>query len=182
MITGEPLKVCRQVKHCKKGFCEIIQMGLTERHVCIWNFWENLLFCCVSCLFEKVLHDFQKNFHANVLAVFMAYTWPRVLSMTIKSHLPYVVVKKQIGTKKAIWKKWFFRFYAKIAADTGFRSAALEKRKNTTKNKKSKLFKMLYWIFCQLFFSFSAIVRIFLDHWYNLFYSHYFCFKFGRML
>jgi len=29
-ITREPLKVRQQVKHCKKGFCEIFQMGLTE--------------------------------------------------------------------------------------------------------------------------------------------------------
>ena len=32
-------------------------------------------------------------------------------------------------------------FYAIIAADTGFQSAALEQRKNTTNSKKSKLFK-----------------------------------------
>jgi len=32
-------------------------MGLTERYVCISNFWEN-----------AVLDDFQKHFHANILA------------------------------------------------------------------------------------------------------------------
>jgi len=61
-ITREPLKVCRQVKHCKKGFREIFQIGLTASYVCTWNFWENPLFCFVSCLFWKVLDNFQKNF------------------------------------------------------------------------------------------------------------------------
>jgi len=34
-ITYETLKVHWQVKHCKKGFCEIFQMSLTERYVFI---------------------------------------------------------------------------------------------------------------------------------------------------
>jgi len=34
---------------------------LTASYVCIWNFLENPLFCFVSCLFGKVLHDFRKN-------------------------------------------------------------------------------------------------------------------------
>ena len=98
-------------------------------------------------------------------------------------HLKFMLrQKKHIGAKQAIWKKRFFWFYGKIAADTAFRSAALEKCKNTTHNKKSKLFKMFYWTFCQLFFKFWQLVRNFLDHWYNFFYSQYFCFKFGRML
>ena len=33
-ITGVPLKVRRQVKHCKKCFREIFQMGLTKMYVC----------------------------------------------------------------------------------------------------------------------------------------------------
>ena len=105
-------------------------------------------------------------------------------SLTIISGLGKnnVATKKQIGAKKVIWRKRFFRFYAIIAADKGFRSAALEQRKNTTNSKKSKLSKTLYWTFCQLFFNFRTLVRILLDHWYNFFYSHYFCFKFGRML
>jgi len=61
-ITHKPLKICRQVKHCKKGFCEIFQIGLTASYVCIWNIWENPHFCFVSCLFRKVLDDFQKKF------------------------------------------------------------------------------------------------------------------------
>ena len=68
VITREPLKVCRQVKHCKKGFREILQMGLTEMYVCIWNFWWKPLFYFVSCLFGKVLDDFHINFHPKVLA------------------------------------------------------------------------------------------------------------------
>ena len=90
--------------------------------------------------------------------------------------------KKQIGAKTAIWKKRLFRLYAIIAADTGFLSSALEQRKNTTNSKKSKLFKTFYSTVCQLFFNFRTLVRNFLDHWYNFFYSHYFCFTFGRML
>jgi len=58
-IACESQKVCRQVTHCKKGFCEIFQMVLTVRYVCIWDFWENLLFCFVSCLFGKVLDGFR---------------------------------------------------------------------------------------------------------------------------
>jgi len=90
--------------------------------------------------------------------------------------------KKQIETKTTIWKKLFFRFYATIAADTGFRSAALQQRKNTTNSKKSKLFKTFYWTVCQLFFNFRTLDRNFLDYWYDFFYSQYFCFTFGRML
>ena len=36
-ITREPLKVCWQVKHCKKGFRETFQIGLTASYVCTWN-------------------------------------------------------------------------------------------------------------------------------------------------
>jgi len=60
--------------------------------------------------------------------------------------------KRIAASKKAIQKKRFFRFYAKIAADIGFLSAALEKRKNQP-NKKSKLFKCLI----ELFVNFSSI-------------------------
>jgi len=90
--------------------------------------------------------------------------------------------KKQIGVKKAIWKKRFFRFYAIIAADTGFWSAALEQCKNTTKNKKWNFSKCFIELFFNFFFNFRTLVRYVLDHWYNFFYSHYFCFKLGRML
>ena len=69
--------------------------------------------------------------------------------------------KKQIETKTTIWKKLFFRFYATIAADTGFRSAALQQRKNTTNSKKSKLFKTFYWTVCQLFSIFGHLTEIF---------------------
>jgi len=36
------------VKHCKKGFREIFQMSPAEKHVCIWNPWENQLFSVLS--------------------------------------------------------------------------------------------------------------------------------------
>ena len=90
--------------------------------------------------------------------------------------------KSKLGQKNQFQKSDFFRFYAIIAANTGFRSAALEQRKNTTNSKKWKLSKTLYWTFCQLSFNFRTLVRNFLAHWYNFFYSHYFCFKYGRML
>jgi len=70
-----------------------------------------------------------------------------------KNNVP---AKKQIGAKKR-----FSRFYAKIAADTGFRNAALEQRKNTTNNKKSKLFKMLYCSFCHFSSIFGHLSEIF---------------------
>jgi len=60
-ITREPLKVCRQVKHCTKGSRELFYIGLTASYVCTWNFLENPIFCFVSYLFGKVLDDFQKN-------------------------------------------------------------------------------------------------------------------------
>jgi len=101
-----------------------------------------------------------------------------VLSRTIPSQLPLfhcfwvgennVAAKKNKLGKKCNLKKAIFRFYAKIAADTGFRSAASEQCKNTTNNKKSKLFKMLYWTFCQLF-NLRILVRNFLDHWHYFF-------------
>jgi len=52
--------------------------------------------------------------------------------------------KSKSGQKKQFQKMQFFRFYVIIAADTGFWSAALEQRKNTTNSKKSKLFKTFY--------------------------------------
>ena len=55
--TCEPLKVCRQVKHCTKGSRQIFQIGLTASYVCTWNFWENPIFCFVSCLFGNVFDD-----------------------------------------------------------------------------------------------------------------------------
>jgi len=78
--------------------------------------------------------------------------------------------KKSKSGQKSNLKKAISRFNAKIAADTGFRSAALKQRKNTTNNKKSKLFKMLYCIFvtflqfsdtCQIFFGSLALLFLF---------------------
>ena len=185
-ITREPLKVRQQVKHCKKGFCEIFQIGLTASYICTWNFWENPLF---SFPFLESSWWFSKKFLATVLAflqglylassAFKDYT----KSFTIVSGLGKnnVAAKKQIVAKKAIWKMRFYRFYAKIAADTGFRSAASEQSKNTT-NKKVETFQNGLLQFLSVFFNFRTLVRNFLDHWHNFFYSHYFCFKFGRML
>jgi len=133
---------------------------------------------------------FSKKFLATALAFLQ---WLYLTSSAFKDYTKALTIllgmgKNSVAATKANWgkkgnlKKRFFRFYAKLAADTGFRSAALEHRKNTTNNKNSKLFKRLYCTFCQLFFNFRILVRIFLDPWHNCFYSHYFCFKFGRML
>jgi len=62
----------------------------------------------------------------------------------------------QFGTKKAIWKKWFFRFSTKIAADTGFQVQNWKKRKNTTQNK--SLFKIVN--FSSIFGNLSEIFWI----------------------
>ena len=162
---------------------------LTASYVCIWNFFENPLFCLVSCLFAKVLDDFQKNschrfsFFARTIPGLKCFQGLyQVLTIVLGLGKNKVATKKVNWGKKAISKKRFFRFYAIIAANTGFRSAALEQRKNTTNSKKWKLSKTLYWTFCQLSFNFRTLVRNFLAHWYNFFYSHYFCFKYGRML
>jgi len=42
-LTREPLKVRRQVKYCKKGFREILQMSPIKKCVCILIFWEHWL-------------------------------------------------------------------------------------------------------------------------------------------
>ena len=112
------------------------------------------------------------------------YTWPRVLSWTIPSHMPLFQGwgKTKLRQKRQFEKKRFFRFYAIIAADTGFRGAALEQRKNTTNNKKSKLFKMLHCSFCHFSSIFGHLSKIFWIIGTTFFYFHYFCFKFGRML
>jgi len=113
---------------------------------------------------------FSKKFLATVLAflqglylassAFKDYT-KSLLTIVLGLGKNNVPAKKQIGAKKAIWKKRFFRYYAKIAADTGFRNAALEQRKNTTNNKKSKLFKMLYCSFCHFSSIFGHLSEIF---------------------
>jgi len=100
-ITCKPLKVCRQVKHCKKGFHEIFQMGLRERYVCIRNFWENLLFRCVSCRFGKVLDDFQKNFHANASAFFQGLY---LASSAFKDYTKSLTIILGLG-KTMLWQK-----------------------------------------------------------------------------
>ena len=57
----------------------------------------------------------------------------------VTCHCFRVGEKQPCGKKGNLKKSDFFRFYAKIAADTGFPGAALEHCKNTTNNKKSKL-------------------------------------------
>jgi len=59
-ITREPLKVCRPVKHCKKGFREIFQIGLTASYVCTWKFCENPIFALFLAFFGKFLMIFKK--------------------------------------------------------------------------------------------------------------------------
>ena len=66
-ITCELPKVCRQVKHSKKGLWDLSDWS--NRKVCLHlKFLRKSTFCFVSCLFGKVLDDFQKNIHTNVLA------------------------------------------------------------------------------------------------------------------
>jgi len=85
-------------------------MGLTERYVCILNFWENPLFCFVSCLFGNVLDDFQNKLHANVLAFLQGLY---LVSSAFKDYTKSLIIvlglekkqccgKKQIGAKEAI--------------------------------------------------------------------------------
>ena len=99
---------------------------------------------------------FSKNFLATVLAFLQG---PNLALSAFKDYTKSLTIvlgwgktmlrqKKANWEKKALWKKRFFRFYAKIAADTGFWSAALEQCKNTANSKKSKLFTMLYCTFC----------------------------------
>jgi len=126
---------------------------------------------------------FSKKFLATVFAFLQGlYLASSAFKDYTKSHaIVLELAKNNVAAKKVIWKKRFFRFYAKIAADTGFRVAALEQRKNITNNKKSKLQNV--WLhFLSLFFNFRTLVRNIFDHWHNFFYSHYFCFKFGRVL
>jgi len=92
-----------------------------------------------------------------------------------------VPAKKQIGVKKAIRKKRFFKFYAKIAADTGFRNVALEQRKITTNNNKSKPFKMLYCSFCHFSSNFGHLSEIFWIIGVTFLFS-LLLLQFGRML
>jgi len=54
-------------KTLQERFHEIIQMGLTEMHVCIWNFWKNPLLLCFLPFWESFWW-FSIIFHTNVLA------------------------------------------------------------------------------------------------------------------
>jgi len=107
--TREPLKVYRQVKHCKKGFRENFQVGLTASYICIRNFLENPFFALFLAFLGKILMILKKII-STVLAflqglylassAFRDYT----KSLTIISGLGKnnVATKKQIGAKKVI--------------------------------------------------------------------------------
>ena len=155
-----------------KTLQERFSLDLSDRSnskLCLhFNFWENLLFLCFLPFWESYWW-FSKKFLATVLAflqelylassAFKDYTKSLTIVLGLgKNNVP---AKKQIWAKKAIWKKRFFRFYAKIAADTGFRNAALEQRKNTTNNKSRNFSKCFIAVFvtflqfsdtCQKFF------------------------------
>jgi len=119
-ITREPLKIRRQVKHCKKGFCELFPMRITKMSVCIWMFWENrviLIFCPVWANF---FHTQRKIPHAYVL-IFGSGFWLRLLARTITNHqcqkmsLTIVVGDEKFGWKKrSFWKfeRAIFRVFA----------------------------------------------------------------------
>jgi len=91
-----------------------------------------------SC--TKVLDDFQIKFLPLFLA-FLQGLYLNSSSFKDYSKTLTMVSEKQCCDKKANWvkkvisKKSFLRFYVIIAANTGFRSAALEQCKNTTNSK-----------------------------------------------
>jgi len=61
-ITHEPLKVCRQVKYCKKGFHEISQIGLTASYVCTWPLLRKSAFLLCFLPFWESSWWFSKKF------------------------------------------------------------------------------------------------------------------------
>ena len=68
VITREPLKI-RQVKHCKKGFCEIFQMS--EQNVCLPSKFLGKLrnFVFFAC-FGHILVIFKKKFLTPTFQLF----------------------------------------------------------------------------------------------------------------
>jgi len=85
----------------------------------------------VSCLFGKVLDDFQKKISCHHFSFLQGLY---LASSAFKDNTKSLIIvlglgKNNVAAKKGNWgirKKRFFRFYAKIAVSTGFQSAALE--------------------------------------------------------
>ena len=92
-----------------------------------------------------------------------------------------IAAKKKIGAKKAIWKKHFLGFTPKSLPilDFGVQHWNNAKIQPMTKSRNfSKCFIAVYVTFLQ----FSDTCQKYFESLANFFYSHYFCFKFGRML
>ena len=138
-------KLCLHLKFLKKSAFLL----------CFLLFWESSWFS--KKLLATVLAFLQGLYLAS--SAFKYYT--KSLSIVLGLGKNNVAVKKANWCKKGNLKKLFFRFYAKIAADTGFRSAALEQLKNTTNNKKSKFFKMLYCTFSHFASIFGHLSEMF---------------------
>ena len=106
-ITREPLKVSRQIKHWG-GFREIFQMSQAKKYICVWNFWENSLYCFLPVL-NKFFVIFRKSFHAYVLAIlkrfisFDCLQGPQ-LPTDIKKSFPFVLGKQFWVKKPVFWK------------------------------------------------------------------------------
>jgi len=103
-IIHEPLKVCRQVKHCKEGFREIFQIGKLCLHL---KFLRKSAFLLCFLQFWESSWWFSKKFLATVLAflqglylassAFKDYTKSLTIVLGLgKNNVP---AKKQIGAK-----------------------------------------------------------------------------------
>ena len=160
-ITREPLKVSRQIKHWG-GFREIFQMSQAKKYICVWNFWENSLYCFLPVL-NKFFVIFRKSFHAYVLAIlkrfisFDCLQGPQ-LTTDIKKSFP-LVLGKQFWVKKAVfWKNrkkaifWILRQHC--SRYRFFWVHPWKARKHTTKNKIVKFFVMFWSTFVNILSNF----------------------------
>ena len=132
----------------------------SNRKVCLHlKFLRKSVFCFVSCLFGKVVDDFQKTFHSNVLAflqglylassAFKDYTKSLTIVLGLRKKQCWdkqskFGAKKQIVARKQFKKSDLLGFTPKSLPILDFGVQHWKKRKNTTNNKKLKLFKMLY--------------------------------------
>jgi len=146
------------------------------------------LFLCVLPIWESSWR-LKKQFLATVLAflqglylassAFKDYT--KSLTIVLGLGKNNIAAKKKIGAKKAIWKKHFLGFTPKSLPilDFGVQHWNNAKIQPITKSRNfSKCFIAVYVTFLQ----FSDTCQKYFESLANFFYSHYFCFKFGRML
>ena len=111
------------------------------------------------------------------------------ISRTIPSHLPFfqgwgktmLRQKSKLGQKRQVEKSDLLGFTPKSLPilDLGVQHWNNAKIQPIPKSRNfSKCFIALFVTFLE----FSDTCQNFFGHWHNFFYSHYFCFKFGRML